>query len=820
MKKLLILAIVIASIFVLAYTVRPGDVLNIVVFEHPEFPMQVTVSVDGTISYPFVGQVNVVGKTTNEIAEIIKDSIKKIIKNPIVSVYIEKYAPMYVYVQGALNVAFDISIDPEMTLSKLVSFLNLSTNTSVDFSNVKIKRGKEIFNVDLESYYNGANFDVDVLLKEGDIIYIPKQKSKVAYIVGPVKEPGEFSFSDTEDITLSLLIAKAGGVIDEKKKYIKEVEVIEDEISRIYPPDILEKDLSLKRGAVVNIKTYSEFYVYSEGQKIEFLPDEPKTLKMLLAKKPTRIDRQELINDGFAIINGKIKVKLSDDIDKISLSCGDVVDLIYTPFTVNVVGYKGGVITLTSKEPRTLSYLVKKLGIDNMESILDIYVVGDKEYKIEDLILNKIDKVLEKNDTVVIKSLAENAVYLVGDVSRYVVFPYSEKITLHKVLAKAGVSNLKRIEKIKLNGKILDTSKDEVIESGAILNVILKKPIYVTAMGYIRNRGTVKIDYTESPDLITLFGKLGGLYLGPNLYFVSDKVYVVRKSKVFAEVDARDVYEGKKNIELENGDFVFVTEKEIGHVYAFGYGKKDGIVKFNSSEEFDLKTLLAKLGGIEEGISKKITILFDNEATTVKWDENVKLKSGATVLFEKDTENYIYVIDENGKPNMFYAVKPITLYELISNFNVNKNFRLIKILNKDVSIDVNDVEKALGYVVKPGDVVKIVDAPQNIAYVLGEVKNPGVISLNDGMDVLEAVIRAGYFTDNAAPSSVFLYKGGVNGTAIKVNLNDAIKKNGSVPKVEPGDVVYVPSDPFKTALEWVPVINNLIGLYNNIKTIK
>ncbi|MFN3327294.1 MAG: polysaccharide biosynthesis/export family protein [Fervidobacterium pennivorans] len=101
---------------------------------------------------------------------------------------------------------------------------------------------------------------------------------------------------------------------------------------------------------------------------------------------------------------------------------------------------------------------------------------------------------------------------------------------------------------------------------------------------------------------------------------------------------------------------------------------------------------------------------------------------------------------------------------------------------------------------------------------LGEVNKPGIIQLTEGTTVLQAVIQAGYFTAKAAPSTVWVYKGGVDGKVEKVNLSGAIS-GGRVDNniiLESGDIVFVPSDPFKSALEWIPVINNLITFYNNV----
>ncbi|WP_126994179.1 polysaccharide biosynthesis/export family protein [Thermosipho globiformans] len=831
MKKLFVLLIFLFGLSLFSYTVRIGDTLTIEVLNQPQLSRTVKVAFDGTIPYPYAGNIMVAGKTVEEIAQILKPYAEKVVKDPQITVYVVKYAPMLVFIQGAVNKVFDISVYPGITLTKLFSFVGISKDSNVDFENVQIKRGDNIISVNLLPYFYQGKFDEDIVLKEGDIIYIPPLlDSKTIKVMGAYTleipyEPG---------IKLSNVLLKLGP-LDEKYADIKNAKVfIDGKVIEINLKEVIsnKKDIELSAGSRIYIPKIPKFYVYIQGYvknkgEIEFLPDEKKTLKTLLAK--AGLLDEEVENEGMVVINNETKLKVKDVIfgeQDYNLNKGDIVQVLYEPFTVNVVGLNGGSVTLLHNEPRTLPYLIKKIGISQPESIESVQIVRNgkiQEFNINSLIYENPSIPLEKYDTVVIRTSQENAVYLTGDVASYVSFSLNEKITLQRILAKVGLSDYRKIESVTLNGEKLDFNKDMEIEKGSILNVTLKKPIYVTAMGYIKNTGTVEFSYDETADLKTLFGKLGGLIIGPDLYYTSDKVYIIRNGQIVNSLDAQKVYEGKENAKLENNDFVFVTEKGPNYVYVFGKGMPNTVVKFTNSEPFDFKTLISKIGGIQEGISKTVTILNGSTKTTFTWDEhsNIKLENGSTIIFDVDTENYVFVVDENGKANMFYLDKEnTTLYEIISKAEIDKGYKFVK-LTRDATekiIDISNIEYTLSFNVKPGDIIKVIDAPQNIAYVLGEVNNPGIISVNEGTTVLEAIISAGYFSAKAAPSSVYLYKGGIDGKAIKVNLSGAIK-GGNIeenPRVEPGDIVYVPADAFKTALDWVPIINNLITLYNNI----
>jgi polysaccharide export outer membrane protein len=1140
MKKVfigIILLLTLTTIF--AYTVRVGDTIAIEVFGQPQFSRTVKVAFDGTIPYPYAGNVKVVGLTTDQIKSIIEQTVRRFIKDPVVTVYVVDYGPMYVYLQGAINRTFDISNYKEVTLTQLFSLLGLSPSSEIDFETIQLRRAGKTQTLNMLSYFYDGTITDDPKLQEGDVIYfpplkysktiqvsgaytyigryepgmtlktlilrlgtldkekailessyltvsgktivvnledvisgkidypilsgsslyIPKREERFIYVVGFVPSPGPKTFLSTEPLTLAYALAKSGGISPDNEKWIEKITITTpDGKTREYKPDIIKssENLPLQTGSIVNvvkypefkvyltgdfstgvivfeptepktlktlltkigglktdqlkwiewikinnklvdlaklddytlsnndsveikkfpefrvyvtgdykpgivsfepdepktleglltklggipvneqkwieaitingqpadiskaarytlnngdkveirryaefkiylsgdfetgiiyfepqeprtlktlltkigglktdqlkwiesikindkaielskletytlrngdsveIKKYPEFYVYVQGYanakgKILFEPQEPKTLKTLINK--IGLTSPDVENEGKAIINNSKTISLRDVVysnKDVPLSLGDTVLISYEPFLVYVTGSgMPGVVQLSYYEPKTLSYIFKKL-VNTPENIEQVTLVRNgKEtvYSPNDLLYGLKDSVIERNDTVVFKQADVNAVYLIGDISSYVTFALNEPITIQRILAKVGLSDFRRIESITLDWTNVNFTTDISIPKGAILKVQLKKPVFVTAMGYIRNTGRVQFDYYETPDLKTLFAKLGGLIVGPENYYASDKVLVIREGKLIGQFDAENIFKGIENAELKDGDFVYVTQKDPNQVYVFGKGVPNGLFKFTQGEEFDLRTLIGKLGGIKEGVSRKLTIVSGDNVENIKWDEytNFKLTSNSIILFDVDKENYVYIIRQDGRPDMIYTDKPTTLYEILTKVGIDKNYRKIELTRgtEKQTLELKDLAQARGYNVYPGDVVKVIDVPQNFAYVLGEVNRPGIVQLTEGTTVLQAVIQAGYFSAKAAPSTVWVYKGGVDGKVEKVNLSGAIS-GGRVDNniiLESGDIVFVPSDPFKSALEWIPIINNLITFYNNV----
>ena len=101
----------------------------------------------------------------------------------------------------------------------------------------------------------------------------------------------------------------------------------------------------------------------------------------------------------------------------------------------------------------------------------------------------------------------------------------------------------------------------------------------------------------------------------------------------------------------------------------------------------------------------------------------------------------------------------------------------------------------------PDDTVVIPDNPQNVIYVTGEVKTPGMLPFVQERDwtALKAVVAVGGFTQYAAKSKAYLIREGGGGrTTITIDFNDLMRKpeaGKDVPLI-PGDILVVPQSLF------------------------
>jgi protein involved in polysaccharide export with SLBB domain len=80
------------------YRLAAGDVISVRVFNEPEFTQEkVRVTDAGTLSFPVLGELPILGLTVGEIESMITGRLKgRILVNPQVTVWIEQYRPFFI----------------------------------------------------------------------------------------------------------------------------------------------------------------------------------------------------------------------------------------------------------------------------------------------------------------------------------------------------------------------------------------------------------------------------------------------------------------------------------------------------------------------------------------------------------------------------------------------------------------------------------------------------------------------------------------------------------------------------------------------------
>ena len=103
------------------YKLAAGDVITITVFGEDDLTKAKTRLTDaGTISYPVLGEIDVLGKTVGELEKAIADGLRgRYLVNPRVSVTLDEYRPFFI--NGQIGKPGSYPYQPGLTISKAVT---------------------------------------------------------------------------------------------------------------------------------------------------------------------------------------------------------------------------------------------------------------------------------------------------------------------------------------------------------------------------------------------------------------------------------------------------------------------------------------------------------------------------------------------------------------------------------------------------------------------------------------------------------------------------------------------------------------------------
>lgn len=157
---------------------RPGDELEIRVFDEERFNGEYEVAEDGSIDFPIVGGVAVAGMTKDQVARLLEQRLADgYLNHPHVVVQVKERGNREVSVLGQVNEAGSIGWRDGLTLVQAVSLAGGLTPFAAP-GKVKLTRrtgeGDQTttLEVSLKAIVDGRA--EDVVLRPGDIVFVPE----------------------------------------------------------------------------------------------------------------------------------------------------------------------------------------------------------------------------------------------------------------------------------------------------------------------------------------------------------------------------------------------------------------------------------------------------------------------------------------------------------------------------------------------------------------------------------------------------------------------------------------------------------------------
>lgn len=168
------------------YRVQIGDVLDIDLYLDPELSETVTVQPDGMISTKIIQNLFVYNKTTAQITHMLKNSYKRILKNPVITTVVRSFAPIKIYVSGeVVNPGEFLVVGQPLTLDQAIARAGGIKPSGLRRDILIFRRGAgENEKVYVANYYaatQGADPTKDARLAPDDVVFVPKSGAALRY---------------------------------------------------------------------------------------------------------------------------------------------------------------------------------------------------------------------------------------------------------------------------------------------------------------------------------------------------------------------------------------------------------------------------------------------------------------------------------------------------------------------------------------------------------------------------------------------------------------------------------------------------------------
>lgn len=265
------------------YTVGVDDVIDVLVWKQPDFSHTFRVSPSGNIFYPFLGTIKVAGLTLKEVETTIKESLEnEYIKDAKVGVVIRESNSRTISVfgevlnPGVYNISkgtpvLEVLFKAGGLTEKAGALLRITRKKAINEGATEETPLVENISVDIVKLMVKGDLEQNMTILPGDILYISQKEEKYFYVLGEVKNPGNYT---VEEATVLKAIKIAGGFNAAADK--SEIEIIREQngetaklkvnFDAIEKEGDLGQNIAIMDGDIINVTKREEKVIYVMGQ--------------------------------------------------------------------------------------------------------------------------------------------------------------------------------------------------------------------------------------------------------------------------------------------------------------------------------------------------------------------------------------------------------------------------------------------------------------------------------------------------------------------------------------------------------------------------
>lgn len=195
------------------YRLGPGDVVRITVYNNPDLTTEASITQQGTITFPLIGEIKIGGIEKGQAEQIIARRLGDggFVVKPQVNVLVLGFKSQQISVLGQVNRPGKYPIEQASTLADLLAIAGgISPNGADVITHITHGAdGKPIKReIDIHQALRAGSTEQNFAVKNGDIIFVPR--APLFYIYGEVNRPGAYRLE--KDMTVMQAISVGGGL--------------------------------------------------------------------------------------------------------------------------------------------------------------------------------------------------------------------------------------------------------------------------------------------------------------------------------------------------------------------------------------------------------------------------------------------------------------------------------------------------------------------------------------------------------------------------------------------------------------------------------
>jgi polysaccharide export outer membrane protein len=191
------------------YLLGPGDIVKVLFYGKVNKSYELQINRDGSIEFPQLGPVSLVGLTFSDARKLLQRRIKEETIGVETSISLGELRSMQVFMLGEAYKPGSYTISALSTMTNAL-FLSGGVSDIASLRNVQLKRvGQLVSELDLYDLLLNGDTSNDVQLQSGDTIYIPTV-GKTASVNGEVRRPAIYELKGT--VKAKQLVDLAGGL--------------------------------------------------------------------------------------------------------------------------------------------------------------------------------------------------------------------------------------------------------------------------------------------------------------------------------------------------------------------------------------------------------------------------------------------------------------------------------------------------------------------------------------------------------------------------------------------------------------------------------